>query len=59
MPSRTVASGATDYEWFSVANFAIFSGGHKLTLCVFLRQNKSVILLIISNITLLQIAVVW
>ena len=42
-----------EFEWFSTANFAIFSGGCKLTLCVFLRQNKNVILLIISNITLL------
>ena len=51
MPSRTVASGATDYEWFSVANFAIFSGGHKLTLCGFSAERECVILLIISNMT--------
>ena len=48
-----------DYEWFSVANFVLFSGGHKLTLCVFLRQNESVILLIMSNMTLFKIAIVW
>ena len=42
---------AADYEWFPVANFAIFSGGHKLALCGFPAERECVILLIISNMT--------
>lgn len=29
-----------EFEWFSTANFAIFSGGHKLTLCVFSETKQ-------------------
>ena len=42
---------AADYEWFPAANFAIFSGGHKLALCGFSAERERAILLIISNMT--------
>lgn len=42
---------ATDWKWFPTANFAVFSGGHKLTLCGFPIKVECAILLITSSMT--------